>query len=300
MRKSDFDTHFAFAFSNKKQSDFESWFATLAYCVFKEDFELIKAGGKDGDKKSDGRRISTETVYQCYAPESPRTFSERAKAKVSDSFPDVLDYWPNLKEWVFVHNNNEGLTTSISDKIEELRKEYPNLQINTASQRFLKDNLHDKLTLQQLIDVYPSASMDFAEVTMNDVRPLLKNIIAERTEKDDPNLFGEIPDEKKIDFNNLSTDSKVDIQRARSCVDIVERFLGGMNNPQNASIIQTEMRAKYIESRDFGHSPDEIMGKMLTFVGGDGSSPVNAAAYVILAYYFDACDIFENPKEDIR
>ena len=297
MKKTDFDIHFGHAFATMNQSKFEGWFAAMACRVFGTDFELIKAGGQDGDKKSDGRRISTETVYQCYAPESPATFAAKAKAKIANSFPEVVNYWPNIKEWAFVHNNLDGLPTTASDKLEELRKQYPALKVVTATRSFLKDELHDKLSLQQMIDVYPSASLNFSEVQMAHIRPLLKGIIEARTVNPDLNNFGEIPDESKLDFNSLSPDSKHDIRRARPHIDVVDRYIAGMSNPQNASIIQAEMRAKYLELRDLGYNPDETLGKLLTFCGGCENATVTAAAYVIVAYYLDACDVFENAPQ---
>ena len=296
MNKSDFDLHFDLAFATNNQTKFEEWFAAMAACVFGADFELIKAGGHQGDKKSDGRRISTETVYQCYAPESPKTFTDKAKGKIQDSFPEVTQYWPNLREWVFVHNNADGLPASTSDALEELRKQYPLITICAPSppRRYLKDNFHDKLSLQQLIDLYPAASRNYSTVSMADIRPLLKKVIAEKTVQTDPAAFGDLPDEAKLDFNALSPDAKHDLNRARPHVDIVDRYLSGMSNPQHASVIQAQMRSKYEEARDLGYNPDEILGKLLTFVGGDGTPTGSAAAYVILAYYFDACDIFEN------
>lgn len=294
MKKTDFDIHFDNSFATMNQTKFEGWFAAMACRVFGTDFELIKAGGQHGDKKSDGWRISTKTVYQCYAPESASTFAAKATAKISDSFPEVLQYWPDLKEWVFVHNNEGGVSTAASDKLEDIRKQYPDIKIATASRGFLKDELHDKLSLQQLIDIYPSASLNFNEVQMAHIRPLLKGIVAARTANPDPNNFGDIPDEAKLDFNGLSPDSKYDIRRARPHINVVERYLAGMSTPQNASIIQAQMRDKYLELKDFGYDPDEILGALLAFCGGNGTSTVTAAAYVIVAYYLDSCDVFEN------
>ena len=266
----------------------------MASRIFGTDFELIKAGGRSGDKKSDGRRISTETIYQCYAPESPATFAAKAKTKIADSFPKVIEYWPDIKEWVFVHNNADGIPTTVSDILEELRKQYPKVKLVTASRAFLKDELHDKLSLQQLIDIYPSASLNFREVRMEHIRPLLKHIMAARAVSLDPNNFGEIPDESKLDFNKLSQDSKYDIRRAQPHIGVVDRFLENMSIPQNASIIQGQMRAKYLELKDLGYHADEILGELLIFSGADVDSTTRAAAYVIVCYYLDSCDIFEN------
>jgi hypothetical protein len=294
MRKSDFDIPFDNTFTTVNQSTFENWFAALATRVYGTDFELIKAGGKHGDKKSDGRRISTQTVFQCYAPESPATFAAKAKAKIEDSFPEVTQFWPDLKEWVFVHNNSAGLPTAVSDKLEQIRKEYPKLKIVAASRAFLKDELHDKLSLQQLWDIYRPTHLPFSEVKMEHIKPLLKRVIEARTSVPDPNSFGDIPNESKLDFNQLSRDSAFDIRRARPHIDVVERYLAGMSNPSNASIIQSEMRAEYLKLKDLGYDPDEILGKLVTFCGGCEHATTTAAAYVIVAYYLDACDVFEN------
>lgn len=298
INKTDFDLHFDLAYKTNNQSKFEGWFASMAACVFGSDFELIKAGGRHGDKKSDGRRISTETIYQCYAPKSPQTFADKAKGKIHDSFPEVTTYWPDLKEWIFVHNNSDGLPTTASDALEEIRQQFSKIKISAPSpRRFLKHEFHDKMSLQQLIDIYPSASRNFSTVTMASIRPLLKKVVAERSAQPDPQSFGDIPDEAKLDFNKLSPDAKYDINRARAHVDVVDRYLAGMSKPQYASVIQAEMRANYDEAFQLGYNPDEIMAKMLEYVGSDGTPTVCAAAYVILAYYFDACDIFENVSE---
>lgn len=150
-----------------------------------------------------------------------------------------------------------------------------------------------------MIDVYPSACLNFNDVQMSHIRPLLKKIIDARKVDPDPSNFGEISDESKLDFNRLSPDSKYDIRRARPHIDVVDRYIAGMTNPQNASIIQAEMRAKYLELKEFGYDPDEIMGELLIFCGGGKTATVSAAAYVTVAYYLDACDIFENVPQGV-
>ncbi|MEX1034318.1 MAG: ABC-three component system protein [Sneathiella sp.] len=299
MNKSDFTRFFDQKFQTCNQGDFEKWFAELAACAWGNDFELIKAGGKDGDKKSDGRRVSTETVYQSYAPESSSTFARNAAAKVRDSFPEVLEYWPRLSEWVFIHNNGDGIPTSLSDAIEKLRSEYPSIKISTVSRRFMKDELHDKLNISQLLDLYPMAGLHFEDVEMEHIRPLLKRIIKEKIENTEPADFGGIPDEKKLDHNDLSADSKMYLSSAYLYIGIVDRYLLGMSKPSNASVLQVKMRDKYLELKGYDYEPDEILGKLVSFVRGAEDDPKTmAAAYVVASYYFGACDIFENAPEE--
>ena len=297
-QKSDYNFAFNCKFSSCNQNEFEDWFRNMMECIYKGDFEFIKSGGQYGDKKCDGRIISKEIIFQCYAPESPATFAKNAPKKIKDSFPEVLEYWPNIKIWKFIHNNIDGIGTSISNTLEELRAEYQSVKIQEGSRRFLKD-LHDQLSIQQMIDIYPEAKPDFDSVQMDTIRPLLKKIEAEYVEPSDPLIFGEDPNPEKLKFNELSHAARRRIQEARNNVSIVERYITGLSIPTSATKIQNSLISKYNTDKDIGYKPDEILGRLLKFTGDDGTATITAAAYVIITYYFDACDIFENiPKDD--
>lgn len=300
MNKFDFLNDFDQAFKTKSMTDFDTWFCQMAEKVWGLDFEKIKPGGKHGDKKSDGRLISLERVFQCYAPESPSTFAKNAPAKIQDSFPAVIEYWPNLKEWVFVHNNDAGIPTTVSDVLEQLRSDYPSIKIHEGSRNFIKTELHDHLSSQDLIDLYPhSLAITYSSVQMDHVRPLLRKLLAKAEAQPDPFYFGSDPDEEKLDFNKLSSAAKRDLRAALTKVGIVDRYLKS-NAPGANAVLQAEMISKYKELKGFGHPPDDIIAMMLKWVGDDGSPTVRHAAYVIIAYYFDACDIFENVPVQVQ
>lgn len=293
MQKSDFNEAFNHAYSTNTQTEFETWFRVMMECIHKGDFEIIKAGGAHGDKKSDGRIISEETIFQCYAPESPAKFASNAPTKISDSFPKIFEYWPNLKTWVLVHNNAGGIGTSVSDALETLRVDHHPLKVEDGSRRLLKD-LHDQLSLQQLIDIYPGVRLNFSEVQMSSIRPLLRKIEDEHAPPVSLMDFGDEPDQKKLEFNKLSSEARFNIQRARKGLGIVDRYIEGLSRPTSASIIQEALINQYQSLSDLGYNSDETLAKLMKFVGDDGTPTITAAAYVILTYYFESCDIFEN------
>lgn len=294
MQKHDFDPDFDQAFSSKRMNDFEDWFCEMSENVWGTDFERIKAGGKYGDKKSDGRLVSAEHVFQCYAPDSPATFAANAPGKIQDSFPEVTQFWPGIKQWTFVHNN-QGLTTKVSDTLEALREAFPKIIIRTGARTFLKSELHDKLQMTQLVTLYPSAAvLRFQLVKMEHIGPLLKNILENATAVPNPSEFGLIPNEDKLDCNKLSDFAKRDLRHALTQADLVRRFLNSANFPHKNALIQSEIRQKYVELKALGYVSDDLLTSMLKWVGDDGSPKGRAAAYVIVAYYFDSCDIFEN------
>lgn len=299
MNKHDFNSDFDTAFQTKKMTEFEDWFCQMAELVWGLDFERVKSGGKYGDKKSDGRLISAERVFQSYAPESIATFAKNAPNKVADSFPDVTTYWRDLREWVFVHNNAGGITTSLSDKLEELRNAFPKITIFEGSRSFIKSELHDKLSVQQLIDVYPaSPALKFQNIEMEHIRPLLRTILQHADAEPNPFSFGQEPNQEKLDVNLLSAAAKSDLRMALTKAGLVQRYLDNSNSPQANEILQAEMMTKYQELRGLDYKPDEIMARILKWVGDDGAPDVRHAACVIVAYYFDACDIFENAPEE--
>ena len=59
---------FRVAFLEKKGTEFQDLFVRLAGYAFGPDFEAVRPYGKQGDFKCDGRRVSTGTIFQCYAP----------------------------------------------------------------------------------------------------------------------------------------------------------------------------------------------------------------------------------------
>lgn len=297
LNKSRFDIYFQNSFLSKKGTEFEKWFCDMAERVYSTDFEKIKAGGSSGDKKSDGRLVSKELIFQCYAPESSSEFAKNSGSKMRDSFPEVLQYWPKLKKWIFIHNNDQGITSKSSDVLEELRSTYPNITLAVASRSFLKDELHDKLSTRQLLDLYPNAELDFTQVQMKNIRPLLKRIRENMKSAPLNHNFGEIPHIAKIKYNKLSSEAQIDLTRARYNIDIMNRYLSSLSNPQHATDIQNGLSGHYVYLRDIGHTPDEILAGLLKFLGDDGVPANRATAYVILTYYLDACDVFENVPE---
>ena len=59
--------------------------------------------GIKADLKCDGRRISTGTIFQCYAPY--QTDAAQLNKKIDEDFRGAYKNWSNMVEWVLVHND---------------------------------------------------------------------------------------------------------------------------------------------------------------------------------------------------
>jgi|GEM_PF-2496336 len=292
--KQQFNDFFDRRFKDAKGDDFEKWFVAMASYVWGDDFESIKAGGPYGDKKCDGHKISEEIIFQCYAPADSSTFTKKAANKMADSFPEVIRFWPNMKKWVLVHNNAGDLPAKVHNKLEKLREKYPDIELKTWERECLKAELHDKLSLRQLEDIYPESRGKIEPVKLEHIKPLLDKIIKEAGDSLDFNDFGDTPRPEKIDFNDFSERSKKIIHRGLVQVAIVRDYINNLSKPENADKIQNSMKEKYKELKDYEYSSDELLQELIKWVRIVENDEQRAAAVVIIAYFFESCDIFKN------
>ena len=111
-----------------KGTAFQDFFNRFAIVKWGEDFEPWKPHGSSGDFKCDGRLVSSKRVFQCYAPETYRA-SEYTK-KIREDFEGAVEYWKeDMKKWVFVHNQKKGLPAKALVLMNNLRAEYPDVEI---------------------------------------------------------------------------------------------------------------------------------------------------------------------------
>lgn len=122
------DAAFHKAFLQKKEKEFESFFADIMEAAYPNDFERIRPNGSEGDGKCDGYLPSRRAVYQCYAPRIIN--SSKTIAKIDADFRGAVEFWKDkMTEWVFVFNDERGMPPEISIKLSSLRQEYPSLVI---------------------------------------------------------------------------------------------------------------------------------------------------------------------------
>jgi len=290
--KTQFNEYFDRAYKDKVGNEFENWFAKMASYVFGTDFERVKPGGPKGDMKCDGYNKATETVYQCYAPEGGKGNFAR---KINDSFPKVVSFWPDMKGWVFVTNSKDGMPTSATDVIQGLEKKYPGIKFSKLTREQLKAQFHDKLSPAQLDDVYPESYGKIGDVKLEHIKPLIDKIISEAGEELGSEAFGEIPSSAKIDFNEFSGKSKRRIQSGLVKSGIVENYINSFSKPEQATKMQNAMKEKYEDLVGRAYKPDDVLQELIQWIAPSSYDDSRDAAMVIIAHFFESCDIFRNP-----
>lgn len=291
-----YDQKFRDAFLTKRGDEFQSWFEALAHRAYGADFEAVRSYGRQGDRKCDGRRISTGTIFQVYAPD---TFTvATAEAKIQADFRGAVAYWTTMREWVLVTNQERGLPPSTSTLLDQLRVDNPNISIRhwstTELQRLTRE--FSLLDWRAIFGDVPGQE-EWDAIAIPDIKGVLDEL--ERIEPEPGQEPLGPPSADKLARNALSREAVELLRLGRRKEPLVERYLHRTPKADSGERIAEAFRRLYADLREEGRSPDEILGTLQQYAGAKRGGPRRqAAGLAVLSYYFERCDIFEDGADD--
>ena len=293
LQRSIYVDRFRLAFHTLKGAAFQDWFVRLAGHAFGADFEEVRPYGPHGDLKCDGRRISTKSVFQCYAPD---TMKEAALiSKVDEDFHGARAHWNSeMENWVFVHNDARGLPPNAVQHIDSLRRAYVPLLIETWSEPELLPLAMglDLSALQSLFGLAASIAI-VDRLVMADLVPVIEALQRQEPNPSDPPLIP--PTLEKLEKNALSEESGILLKFGRRKSGLVDTFFRKSPRPELGEKIAEAFRTRYAELKAFDLPADAIFKHLQDYAGMNGEPKRQGAALAVLAYFFDSCDIFEDP-----
>lgn len=283
------------AFLEKKGREFQDWFARLAAHAFGPDFEAVRPYGNRGDLKCDGRRISTRTIFQCYAPYEMKEAA--LNAKIEQDFVGAHENWSGaMAQWVLVLNHGDGLPASSGQLLDRLRRRHPEVTIEVWTEPELQ-KLADRLPLadqEALFGFAPSRS-GLETLAMADLQPVIHQLQFMDPEPGEEPLTP--PSRNKLEKNRLSEDAAALLRLGRRKEALVETWFTKNRRPDLGERIAEAFRRRYAELNDGTRSGDQVFGHLQQYAG-TGSEPARQAAVLaVLSYFFERCDIFEDPEE---
>jgi hypothetical protein len=282
------------ALHDKGGVPFEDWFVALAYKAWGEDFEPVRAQGSFGDLKCDGHRISTSTIYQCYAPR--RAVEEKVAGKVRTDFEGARDIWgPKMKQWTIVINDREGLDVSATKEVELLRAENPNHAITVLGPAGIL-RLGLDLPLDALADLC-GAMLDETDyqqwrLAFADVSKIAEHLVDPTLRPGDGPIAP--PPADKIKRNSLEPEIVTLLMKGNILTKQVEGFFSRNDQVELEGRVASKLSAAYIEMRGAEIDPTQIFYALIDLCGGLARPPGERHAVLgLMTYFFNKCDIFE-------
>lgn len=291
--------------ATKRGEAFQDLFADIMTRRFGGEFVRMRPWSQEGDRKNDGYLKSSKRLFQVYAPDE--VSAKETIKKIKEDFAGALKHWDkHLSEWVFVHNAR-GLGPSVLkallDAIEALRKANPSRKVDIWAAEALEPLVFGRpseslppladLDIEALLG--PAYSLaDVRRVAFKDVQPLIDTLAGFASEGAGA-VRAEVP-LRKMEFNRLPPAVCAVLLAGNRRAHEVERYLRSSTKPLLGDRVATAYKEKYRALRDAGLDPEEVYDALVAFTLSEvrSSSSREAAAQVVLSYFFFSCDIFED------
>jgi hypothetical protein len=287
---------------------FQDFFADVMTRAHGDDFVPTRPRGNLGDRGCDGYLASVGRVFACYGKVDDAALSvPTILAKMDEDYGKAATHLKDvMREWCFVHNMLDGTATDATViKLGEMRRANAAHGFTTMG----------RAGFEMCVLGLPEAdiiSLIGMAVTAEDTRNMRLELVAELVEgimaavDGMDSDFGVEPKAVplgKLDFNGLAPHWRFTVRSQMPNVPLVDEYLGRHRDPERGEKVAAIFRARYRSLKEQGLAPDDIMASLYEAVVGKGTVTNDrmVAAQALLAYLFDACDIFEDkPAEDAR
>lgn len=291
-----YESKFENIFLLAKGNAFQELFEKLMGLAYKADFMACRPWGNRGDRKNDGFLKSERRLFQVYAPNE---MNERlAKQKIQEDFEGAKSHWgEHFDKWAFVHNAVDGLPPHVQKMLLDFEKENPGITLEPWSLEELRV-IFRRLSLEDMqtwLGAAPSAETK-TRLGFQDLQAVLETLADRPTQSGQ--AVKDVPP-GKIEANALSESVATLLREGMVKAVLVEEFFRQWHDASLGERIARSFRDKYESLRE-DYAPNQIFAELQAWAGGTdrGAPEHELAVLTVMAYYFERCDIFEEPRED--
>lgn len=281
-----------------------------------EQFQSVSPYGNWGDGGNDGFIPSENHYFQIYAPKATTTLSPKiAIDKAIEDFAKLKNIWKNLERYTFVINDKfEGVPAPVLHALENLKYNEKLLDVQCIDSQKLTSEFM-KLSEEQkqtIVGFIPGKTPEIIDDRA--VGELLRNLVKlVDNSKNNIELFGvgEAPDfSKKIKFNSLNSKIASRLIQNSYQISIIDEYLDSIDPSYKQSIAE-EIHDMYkfyktsIPDNEIDY-PGVVYFSLVEKLIPEyvknldyGYAAYRTAAELILAKYFETCDVYEDPNNDI-
>ncbi|WP_261569268.1 ABC-three component system protein [Frankia gtarii] len=280
---------------------FERFFQNLM-CARYPDFIDVRTHGNLGDLGADGLSLHDGKLYACYAPEVPDAAAVRTKFN-DDLAKAVAKRGGDFETFVFVHNDLRGVHPEISILLSRARREYPRLRFESRGPQHLHRELCrlERDEIEDLLGCEIPVSERVYRIGLEDLQPLLEHLVTQRRTAASPAPAREVPPDK-LAYNDLSPEDRDEIIFAMRYTPQVDEYYQLRRDVTERDEVALGFNAYYQQVKAAYQKPGEVLWKLQEYVAGNARGPRDQerAVMVVLAYFFETCDIFDEPPADWR
>jgi hypothetical protein len=224
----------------------------------------------------------------------------KATKKITEDFKGAKKHWGKyFDKWVFLHNATDGLPP----QIQKLLLDFETANLGIRLEPWCLEELRlifRKLSAEDKATWFGLAPTDATKVKLGfvDVKIVLERIAALPAPA--PTDVKDVP-AGKIEANALSDAVARLLKEGMIKSSLVAQFLTQWHDETLGERLAEAFKAEYQRLRVV-YSPNRIFAGMQSWAGGDhrGTPEHELAVLAVIAYYFERCDIFEEPRSIAR
>lgn len=287
---------------------FQSLFNDIAHYRYPDKFQVVGPYGNSGDGGNDGWIEAEKRYFQVYGKKAnSKVDLNYIKSKATGDFSKIQNEWGKVNYYHFVYNDRfEGTPAPIVKAVSDLKSLHNLTESNIWDSRKLETIFMELSNDQRssIIGGIPSDIPDFIDSGL--ISELLRHL-ADTVSVSPLFLDQSAPDfSEKIRVNGLTEPVSSCLKTYSYQTQDVEDFLARRDVGLKQSIA-TEMQEIYKESRNKIPESNEaanmryvwMVEKLIPESASKHPHSFKAyreAAQVILANYFEICDIYEHPS----
>jgi hypothetical protein len=271
-------------------------------------FRQIKPQGQIGDRKNDGYDHTTGSYYQAFAPEKPSASESVAVGKLKDDFAGLKKHWESvcpIKEFRFVFNDKyNGSFPTLESDLAELKAKHFLKECCTFLAKDLEDvffKLPDD-KMMAILGFLPDPSR-IQMVDFGILGQVITEILRHKLVLDFDQLLSAPEMDEKIQFNGLGPQVGTLLRKGSFHVGFIDNYFR-LNSNFAKQEVRNHLNDIYRRCRDtIKRVPDGLRVADVVFMEvlreitpKPTSGELQDAALTVMAYFFEACDIFEDPS----
>ena len=278
-------------------NSFQDFFHDLM-CARYSDFLDVKTAGQLGDMGSDGLSIVGRKLYSCYGPQTINDTSivKKMRGDLSSALDQRRD---EFDTFVFVHSDRRGMHPVVASELVALRSKHPELKFENFGFRHFRDETC-KLQQSEVEDLLgqqlPVQELVY-RVELDEIEPLLRHL-SRAPSRQRPDEHISTVSLQKIEFNSFGEDTQDELKRAIPRSSVIDRYYEDGYRVTERDEVAARFREEFeqIRAEMPNAHPDDVFYQLELFVLGNLTPKISErrAATVVLAYFFESCDIFDD------
>jgi hypothetical protein len=272
------------------------------------DFVQIKPQGPLGDKKNDGYSKANGIFFQVFAPEDARESEAEAVSKVKDSFTGIKAYWDSfcpVKQFFFVLNDKfKGSFPTIEKDLAEIKAAHSLSVCEIFLSKHLEDSLF-QLSDDEILSIvgFIPAPEKIQKLDYSIMTEVLTHVMKHKKQLVPDQILSAPDFDEKIRFNGLGKEVGALLTTASYHAGLVDEYFS-LNSDFAKQSVRNTLNELYINKAklDFGtlsltkNKSDQVFFEILKSTTPAQTEPAQNSALVLMAYFFESCDIFEEPR----